>query len=114
MKTRKIGSLTVSLAGLGCNNFGWRIDAQATAAVVNATIDAGINFFDTADIYGKGQSEEYLGRALGHRRQGMIVATKFGMKMDEDNPAGNRLHRPLPNPSAGPSSAHRRYTGRAG
>jgi aryl-alcohol dehydrogenase-like predicted oxidoreductase len=88
MKTRKIGSLTVSLAGLGCNNFGWRIDAQATAAVVNATIDAGINFFDTADIYGKGQSEEYLGRALGHRRQGMIVATKFGMKMDEDNHGG--------------------------
>jgi aryl-alcohol dehydrogenase-like predicted oxidoreductase len=85
MKTRKIESLNVSLAGLGCNNFGWRIDVQATAAVVNAAIDAGINFFDTADIYGKGQSEEYLGRALGNRRKSVIVATKFGMKLDEDN-----------------------------
>ena len=51
MEKRKIGSLEVSLAGLGCNNFGWRIDAGGTAAVVHAAIDAGINFFDTADIY---------------------------------------------------------------
>jgi len=83
MKTRKIGSLEVTIVGLGCNNFGWRIDAAATAAVVNAALDAGINFFDTADIYGKGQSEEYLGRALGARRSQIILATKFGMNMDD-------------------------------
>lgn len=85
METRKIGSLEVSLAGLGCNNFGWRIDAAATADVVDAAIDAGITFFDTADVYGKGQSEEYLGRALGNRRKDVLIATKFGMKMDEEN-----------------------------
>ena len=82
METRRIGSLEVSLAGLGCNNFGWRIDAQATAAVVQAALDAGIGFFDTADIYGEGRSEEFLGRALGSRRKDVVVATKFGMKMD--------------------------------
>ena len=84
MEKRRIGSLEVSLAGLGCNNFGWRIDANATAAVVNAAIDAGINFFDTADVYGGGQSEEYLGRALKGRRSRVLVATKFGMKMGEE------------------------------
>jgi aryl-alcohol dehydrogenase-like predicted oxidoreductase len=73
----------VSLVGLGCNNFGWRIDAEASSAAVNAALDAGINFFDTADIYGAGQSEEFLGRALGKRRNDVLVATKFGMKMDE-------------------------------
>ena len=81
MEKRKIGSLEVSLAGLGCNNFGWRIDAAGTEAVVTAAIDAGINFFDTADIYGGGQSEEYLGRALKGRREKVLIATKFGMKM---------------------------------
>ena len=69
--------------GLGCNNFGWRVDAQASAATVNAAMDAGINFLDTADIYGTGQSEEFLGRALGGRRNAVLIATKFGMKMDE-------------------------------
>jgi aryl-alcohol dehydrogenase-like predicted oxidoreductase len=83
LETRKIGSLAVSLVGLGCNNFGWRIDAAAAAGVVDAAIGAGINFFDTADIYGGGESEEFLGRALGTRRRGVVVATKFGMKMDE-------------------------------
>jgi aryl-alcohol dehydrogenase-like predicted oxidoreductase len=81
VEKRKIGSLEVSLAGIGCNNFGWRIDADGTAAVVNAAIEAGINFFDTADIYGAGQSEEYLGRALKGRRGQVLIATKFGMKM---------------------------------
>ena len=81
MEYRKIGSLNVSLAGLGCNNFGWRIDAAATQTVVDAAIDAGINFFDTADVYGAGQSEEYLGKALKGRRDKVIIATKFGMKM---------------------------------
>ena len=69
LKTRRIGSLEVSLVGLGCNNFGWRIGADASAAVVNAALDAGINFFDTADIYGAGASEEFLGRALGRAPQ---------------------------------------------
>lgn len=83
METRRIGSLEVSVVGLGCNNFGWRIGAEATAAVVDAALDAGITFFDTADIYDKGSSEEYLSRALGARRDGVIIASKFGMKMDE-------------------------------
>jgi len=83
VEKRKIGSLEVSLAGLGCNNFGWRTDAEGTAAVVNAAIEAGINFFDTADMYGTGQSEEYLGRALKGRREKVLIATKFGLKMGE-------------------------------
>ena len=83
MERRKIGSLDVTVVGLGCNNFGWRIDAQATAEVVDAALDAGINFFDTADIYGSGKSEEFLGRALGSRRSKIVLATKFGMKFDE-------------------------------
>ncbi len=83
MEKRRMGSLEVTLVGLGCNNFGWRIDAAATAAVVQAAIDEGINFFDTADIYGGGQSEEFLGRALGRRRGDVLIATKFGMKMDD-------------------------------
>jgi aryl-alcohol dehydrogenase-like predicted oxidoreductase len=80
---RKIGSLDVSVVGLGCNNFGWRLNAAATERVVHAALEAGINFFDTADIYGTGQSEEYLGRALGRKRSQIVLATKFGMKMDE-------------------------------
>src|SRR5215510_1744653 len=83
MEHRKIGSLSVSLVGLGCNNFGWRIDAAATAKVVDAALDAGINFFDTADMYGTGQSEEYLGKALKGRRDKAIIATKFGLKMGD-------------------------------
>ncbi len=83
MDKRKIGSLDVSVVGLGCNNFGWRIDDAATAGVVNAALAAGINFFDTADIYASGESETFLGRALGKRRSEVLVATKFGMKMDE-------------------------------
>jgi len=83
LETRRIGSLEVSVVGLGCNNFGWRIDAEASAAAIHAALDAGINFFDTADIYGEGRSEEFLGRALGSRREFVLIATKFGMKMDE-------------------------------
>jgi aryl-alcohol dehydrogenase-like predicted oxidoreductase len=83
MEYRKLGSLNVSLAGLGCNNFGWRTDSAGTAAVMDAALDAGINFFDTADTYGSGQSEEFLGQALKGRRNRAIIATKFGMKMGE-------------------------------
>ena len=83
MELRSIGSLRVSAVGLGCNNFGMRIDAAATDRVVGACLDAGITFFDTADIYGSTKSEEFLGRALGRRRGEAIVATKFGMAVDE-------------------------------
>jgi aryl-alcohol dehydrogenase-like predicted oxidoreductase len=83
MDHRSIGSLRVSLVGLGCNNFGMRIDAAATERVVNAALDAGINFFDTADIYGATKSEEFLGRALKGQRDRAIVATKFGMAVDD-------------------------------
>src|SRR5215469_7141077 len=82
METRRIASLEVTLTGLGCNNFGWRIDAASSARVVDAALDAGINFFDTADIYDQGHSEEFLGRALKGRRDRAVVATKFGMKME--------------------------------
>src|SRR5262245_3368923 len=83
MEYRTLGSLNVSLVGIGCNNFGWRTDAAGTAAVVDAVLDAGINFFDTADVYGGGQSEEFLGTALKGRRDRAIIATKFGIKMGE-------------------------------
>jgi aryl-alcohol dehydrogenase-like predicted oxidoreductase len=90
MEKRRIGSLEVSLVGLGCNNFGGRLDAEGTATVVHAAIDAGINFFDTADIYGGTKSEEYMGRALGARRDEIILATKFGIRVDEQRPGGAR------------------------
>ncbi len=79
MDTRTIGSLTVSVVGLGCNNFGMRIGRQETAAVVGAALDAGITLFDTADIYGGTKSETYLGAALGDRRDDIVLATKFGV-----------------------------------
>jgi aryl-alcohol dehydrogenase-like predicted oxidoreductase len=88
MELRKIGSLEVSVAGLGCNNFGWRIGPEESAATIDAAIDAGINFFDAADIYGEGRSEDFLGKALGPRRRNVIIATKFGMKMGPDKEGG--------------------------
>ena len=84
MERRRIGSLEVSVAGLGCNNFGGRVDEAGTTAVVNAAIIAGITFFDTADIYGGTRSEEFLGRALGKRRRDLVIATKFGMPVDAE------------------------------
>jgi aryl-alcohol dehydrogenase-like predicted oxidoreductase len=85
VETRKIGSLDVSIVGLGCNNFGMRIDEAQTKAVVDACLDAGINFFDTADVYGgRGKSEEFLGKALGSRRDEVLIATKFGSPMSDD------------------------------
>jgi aryl-alcohol dehydrogenase-like predicted oxidoreductase len=83
MEMRSLGSLRVSVVGLGCNNFGMRIDSAAADRVVHAALDAGITFFDTADIYGGTKSEEFLGRALARRRDRAIVATKFGMKEDD-------------------------------
>ena len=76
LKYRKIGSLTVSEIGLGCNNFGMRLDAAETAVVVHKALDVGITLFDTAESYGP--SEEYLGKALGKRRKDVVIATKFG------------------------------------
>jgi aryl-alcohol dehydrogenase-like predicted oxidoreductase len=83
MERRRIGSLEVSVVGLGCNNFGWRIDKQATRAVVEAALDGGINFLDTADMYDTGKSEEYLAEALRGRRNEVVLATKFGFSMGE-------------------------------
>jgi len=76
MDTRQIGNLKVSVLGLGCNNFGAKLDQQATTAVVDSAFDNGINYFDTADAYG--ESESMLGRALSDRRDEAVIATKFG------------------------------------
>lgn len=88
MQTRTIGSLHVSVVGLGCNNFGGRIDERQTRQVVTAALDAGITFFDTADVYGGTHSEELLGKALGSRRSEVVVATKFGVPLDDEHPGG--------------------------
>src|SRR6476619_3634744 len=78
MEDRRIGELEVSLVGLGCNNFGMTIDAEATKRVVDAALDAGITYFDSAEMYGNGLSEEFLGQALGAKRSEVVVATKWG------------------------------------
>ena len=88
MQTRKLGNLSVSVVGLGCNNFGGRLDQERTTLVVQAALEAGINFFDTADVYGGTKSEEFIGRALGARRPSVIVATKFGIPLDEQRKGG--------------------------
>ena len=88
---RNLGNsgLRVSETGLGCNNFGGRIDLEATRRVVDQAIDLGINLFDTADVYGnKGGSEEFLGRILGEKRKKIVVATKIGMAMDAPEKIG--------------------------
>jgi aryl-alcohol dehydrogenase-like predicted oxidoreductase len=85
MELRNLGTdgLRLSVVGLGCNNFGWRIDAAQTGVVVNAALEAGINHFDTAEIYGGGDSERFLGKALGNRRDDVVIATKFGPRPAE-------------------------------
>jgi aryl-alcohol dehydrogenase-like predicted oxidoreductase len=90
MRYSTLGSsgLAVSVVGLGCNNFGGRLDLDATRAVVDAAIDAGITMFDTADIYGnQGGSERLLGEVLAGRRDAVVLATKFGMDMKGANGA---------------------------
>jgi aryl-alcohol dehydrogenase-like predicted oxidoreductase len=77
--------ITVSTVGVGCNAFGTRIDADQTRAVVDAAFEHGIDFFDTADTYGAGQSEQLLGEALKGRRDEVVIATKFGMDMQGVN-----------------------------
>ena len=94
MEYRTLGrsGLKVSIAGLGCNNFGMRIDQDRTNEVVEAALDAGITFFDTARIYGGGKSEQMLGAALGAHREEVIVATKFGLGRGPDDLGGSRRH----------------------
>lgn len=86
MQLRVLGhsGLQISAVGLGCNNFGGRLDQEATTAVVRRALDQGINFFDTADVYGnRGGSEVMLGRALGAERNQVVLASKFGLPMDD-------------------------------
>ena len=105
MTYRRLGDsgLVVSVVGIGCNNFGRKLDLDGTRAVVDAALDAGITLFDTADIYGEpqGGSEELLGQALKGRRDDVVVATKFGMDMNGLN-----------GPDFG-AAASRRYIARA-
>jgi aryl-alcohol dehydrogenase-like predicted oxidoreductase len=87
MRQRNVGrsGLKVPVVGLGCNNFGARIDLEASRRVVDKALDLGITFFDTADVYGnRGGSEAFLGQILGARRKDVVIATKFGYPMDED------------------------------
>jgi len=128
MKHRKLGAsnLQVSLVGLGCNNFGGRIDLEASRKVIDQAIESGITLFDTADIYGNaGGSEEILGQVLGDRRKDIVLATKFGMQMGDDatrkgaskkyiasrgrqpEAPPDGLDRPLPASSAGPGNPDR-------
>ena len=91
MKFRNLGpsGLSVSVVGMGCNNFGGRTDLEATRKVVHKALDLGITLFDTADSYGgseggkRGGSEDYLGQILGERRKDIVLATKFGLPMDD-------------------------------
>ncbi|HEY6522485.1 MAG TPA: aldo/keto reductase [Solirubrobacteraceae bacterium] len=95
LATRPLGSsgIAASIVGLGCNNFGRRADLAATRAVVDAALEEGVTFFDTADIYGRGMSEEYLGEVLRGRRDAVVLATKFGMDMgDGRGPRGSRQY----------------------
>jgi len=92
MEKRKIGSLEASVIGVGCNNFGGRIDETRAREVIDAALDRGINFFDTADMYADGRSEELIGRFVvdrGHRSR-VLIATKFG----QDMPGQGRGARP--------------------
>jgi aryl-alcohol dehydrogenase-like predicted oxidoreductase len=95
MRHNELGrsGLTVSAVGLGCNNFGRRLDARGTRAVIDAALDAGITHLDTADIYGGGgASERLIGEILGDRRERVVLATKFGMDAGWDGgvPRGSR------------------------
>src|SRR5262249_46417616 len=90
VERRPLGSLRVSVVGLGCNAFGDALDATETAAVVHAALDAGVDFFDTADSYGATRSEEFLGRALAGSRARVVIATKVGMPLDDERPGGGR------------------------
>ena len=91
MILRNLGKsgLRVSLVGLGCNNFGQRMDLESSQAVIHKALDCGITLFDTADVYGgRGGSETVLGEVLGERRKDIVLASKFGMPMDDAEKKG--------------------------
>ncbi len=99
MDFRHVGrsGLKVSTLGVGCNNFGGRLDEAGSARVIHAALDLGVNFLDTADVYplgASGASEEIIGRALGGKRKDIIIATKFGLPMSRDvsGPNGSRRY----------------------
>jgi aryl-alcohol dehydrogenase-like predicted oxidoreductase len=89
MRQNQLGrsELTVSAVGLGCNNFGRRLDLPGARAVIDAALEAGITFLDTADIYGGGESERIIGEVLAGRRDRVVLATKFGMDMGDGTQA---------------------------
>jgi aryl-alcohol dehydrogenase-like predicted oxidoreductase len=87
-RTLGASGIEVPVVGIGCNNFGGRIDEQRSESVILAALDEGVGFFDTADIYGGGRSEEIIGRALGARRDEALIATKFGGPMGSDDQSG--------------------------
>ena len=88
VEMRSIGSIPVPLAGVGCNNFGRRIDEPRVQEVVDAAFEVGATLFDTADLYGEGRSEQFLGRALGDRRDRAVIVSKFGMRTPPDGMTG--------------------------
>ena len=94
MEVTRLGSsdLEVSRVGLGCNNFGRKLDRSATRAVIDAALEAGVTFLDTADIYGSGDSERFIGAALGDRRDRVVLASKFGQDASVPGPGGSREH----------------------
>jgi aryl-alcohol dehydrogenase-like predicted oxidoreductase len=93
MRSRRLGlhGPEVSVLGLGCNNFGWTIPVDESRAVVDAALEGGVTLFDTADVYGEGRSESFLGEALEGRRDGTVIVTKFGMRLPDspDLPGGS-------------------------
>ena len=90
LEIRNLGrsGLRVSAIGLGCNNFGWYIDLEAARAVVHKALDSGITLFDTAETYGPYVNEELLGRALSERRDGVVIASKFGFDIQDGKVVG--------------------------
>ena len=94
METARLGGsdLDVSRVGLGCNQFGRKLDREATRAVIEAALEVGVTFFDTADIYGSGDSERFIGAALGRRRADVVLGTKFGQDASVPGPGGSREH----------------------
>ena len=94
METARLGGsdLDVSRVGLGCNQFGRKLDRDATRMVIEAALEVGITFFDTADVYGSGESERFIGAALGERRAAVVLGTKFGQDASVPGPGGSRDH----------------------
>ena len=94
METARLGGsdLDVSRVGLGCIQFGRKLDREATRAVVEAALEVGVTFFDTADVYGSGESERFIGAALGRRRADVVLGTKFGQDASVPGPGGSREH----------------------